>query len=142
MRTAGILQDFQTMVTNAGLEHFVEGEPFQYVKLTMAFVQDFRFTWSTSNPMVHYKIYNIPVDLPFADFCAAIRVPQWGSCEKIKERPKSLMDLYAEICQGFDFSKESGKIQNIQFPSIRYLPISLPSVFLLERLLESYLLLI
>src|SRR3954466_14664014 len=36
MRAAGILQDFQTMTTNAGLEHFVEGEPFQYVKLTMA----------------------------------------------------------------------------------------------------------
>ena len=105
MRTAGILQDFQTMVTNVGLERFVEGEPFQYVKLTMAFVQDFWFTWSTSNPMVHYKIYNIPIDLPFADFCAAIRVPQWGYCEKIKERPKSLVDLYAEICQGFDFSK-------------------------------------
>src|SRR4051812_13681947 len=70
--------------------------------------------------MVHYKIYNIPVDLPFADFCAAIRVPRWGSCEKIKERPKSLIDLYAEICQGFDFSKESGKIRNIQLPAIRY----------------------
>src|SRR3954468_8837032 len=107
------------MITNAGLEHFVEGEPFQYVKLTMAVVQDFWFTW-LSNPMVHYKIYNIAVDLPFADFCAAIRVPQCGSCENIKESPKSLMDLYAEICQGLDFSKESGKIRNIQFPSIRY----------------------
>src|SRR3954465_6105647 len=38
MRTTGILQDFQTMITNAGLEHFVEGEPLQYVKLTMAVV--------------------------------------------------------------------------------------------------------
>ena len=104
MSTTGIFQDFQTLIANAGLEHFVEGEPFQFGKLTMAFVQDFRFTWSTSNPMVHYKIYNIPVDLPFADFYAAIRVPQWGSCEKIKERPKLLMDLYAEICQGFNFS--------------------------------------
>src|SRR4051812_15854872 len=120
MRATGILQDFQTMVTNAGLEHFVEGEPIQYVKLTMDFVQDFRFTLSTSNPMVHYKIYNIPINLPFADFCAAIRVPQWGSYDKIKERPKSLVDLYAEIFQGFEFSKESGKIRNIQLPAIRY----------------------
>ena len=79
MRTAGISWDFQTMITNAGLEQFVEGEPFQYVNLTMAVVQDFRFTWSSSNPMVHYKTYNLAVDLPFADFCAAIRVPQWGS---------------------------------------------------------------
>src|SRR3954462_7468745 len=38
MRTAGILQDFQTMITNAGLEHIVEGEPLQYVKLTMVVV--------------------------------------------------------------------------------------------------------
>src|SRR3954469_23100756 len=108
------------MVTNAGLVHFVEGEPLQYVKLTMAVVKDLRFTWFACNTMFHYKIYNLAVDLPFADFCAAIRVPQCGSCEKIKERPKSLMDLYAEICQGFDFSKESGKIWNIHFPAIRY----------------------
>jgi hypothetical protein len=30
------------------------------------------------------------------------------------------MDLYEEICQGRSFSGESGKIQNIYFPSIRY----------------------
>ena len=30
------------------------------------------------------------------------------------------MDLYAEICQGCDFSNEGGKFRNIQFPSIRY----------------------
>jgi hypothetical protein len=28
-------------------------------------VQDFRFSWSLPNPMVHYKIYNKSVDLPF-----------------------------------------------------------------------------
>ena len=38
MRAAGMLQDFQTLVTSAGLGRFVEGEPIQYVKLTMAFV--------------------------------------------------------------------------------------------------------
>jgi hypothetical protein len=30
------------------------------------------------------------------------------------------MDLYEEICQGRSFSKESGKIRSIHFPSIRY----------------------
>jgi hypothetical protein len=30
------------------------------------------------------------------------------------------MDLYEEICQGRSFSGESGKIQNILFPSIQY----------------------
>jgi hypothetical protein len=36
MRAAGILQDFQTLISNAGLEHFVDGEPYLYVKLTMS----------------------------------------------------------------------------------------------------------
>jgi hypothetical protein len=65
MNAAGILQDFQTLISNAGLEHFIDGEPHQYAKLTMSVVQDFRFSWSSSNPMVHYKIYNKSVDLPF-----------------------------------------------------------------------------
>jgi hypothetical protein len=58
-----------------GLEHFIDGEPHQYAKLTMSVVQDFRFSWSSPNPMVHYKIYNKTVDLPFDVFCAAIRIP-------------------------------------------------------------------
>jgi hypothetical protein len=70
--------------------------------------------------MVHHKIYNKSVDLPFDVFCAGIRVPQWGSRKKIKERSRALMDLYAEIFQGRSFSEESGKIQSIHFPSIRY----------------------
>jgi hypothetical protein len=70
--------------------------------------------------MVHYKIYNKAMDLPFDDFCAAIKVPRWGSHEKIKERPRPLMDLYEEICEGRSFSDESGKIQSIHLPSIQY----------------------
>jgi hypothetical protein len=57
------------------IEHFIDDEPPQYAKLTMSVVQDFIFSWSTSNPMVYYKIYNKSVDLPFDVFCAAIRVP-------------------------------------------------------------------
>jgi hypothetical protein len=72
IKAVGILQDFQTLISNAGLEHFVDGEPYQYAKLTMSVVQDFRFSWSLPNPMVHYKIYNKTVNLPFDDFCAAI----------------------------------------------------------------------
>jgi hypothetical protein len=120
MNAAGILQDFQTLISNAGLKHFIDDEPHQYAKLTMSMVQDFRFSWSSSNTMVHYKIYNKSMDLPFDVFCAAIRVPQWGSREKMRERPMPLMDLYEEICQGRSFSGESGKIRNIYFPSIRY----------------------
>jgi hypothetical protein len=138
MSVAGVLRDFQTLISNAGLEHFVDGEPHQYAKLTMSVVQDFRFSWSSPNPMVHYKIYNKIVDLPFDVFCAAIRVPQWGSREKIKERPRPLMDLHEDICQGRSFLRESGKIRSIHFPSIRNFAYLLPSVFLLGRLQGSY----
>jgi hypothetical protein len=75
MGAVGIQQDFQILISNAGLEHFVDGEPHQYAKLTMSVVQDFRFNWSSHNRMVHYKIYNKTVDLPFDVFCATIRVP-------------------------------------------------------------------
>jgi hypothetical protein len=70
--------------------------------------------------MVHYKIYNKSMDLPFDVFCVAIRVLQWGSRKKMREQTRPLMDLYEEICQGRNFSGESGKIWNIYFPSIRY----------------------
>ena len=75
MDAAGILQDFQTLISNVGLEIFIDGEPRQYAKLTMSVVQDFHFNWSLPNPMVHYKIYNIPVSLPFSVFRAGIKVP-------------------------------------------------------------------
>jgi hypothetical protein len=42
--------------------------------------------------MVHYKIYNKPVDLPLDVFCTAIRVPQWGSLEKIRGQPRQLLN--------------------------------------------------
>jgi hypothetical protein len=31
MNAAGILQDFQTLISNAGLAHFIDDEPHQYV---------------------------------------------------------------------------------------------------------------
>ena len=120
MDAAGILQDFQTLISNAGLAKLIDGEPRRYAKLTMSVVQDFCFDWSLPNPVVHYKIYNIPVSLPFDFSCAAIRVPQWGSREKMKERPKPLMDLYKEICQGRSFPNQNGHIRSIQLLSIRY----------------------
>jgi hypothetical protein len=73
MSATGILQDFQTLISNVGLEHFVDCEPHQYAKLTMSVVQDFRFSWFLPNPMVHYKIYNKPVDLPFDVFVQPLK---------------------------------------------------------------------
>src|SRR3954463_8184479 len=120
MRDAGILEGFNSLLSSAGLEHFVSDEPYQYVKLTMSVVQDFRCSFDSPNPMVHYKIYNKTVSLPVDVFCTAIRVPHWGSCRAIHGRTKPLSDLYEEICCGRNYQTENGKIKNIQFPSIRY----------------------
>ena len=38
MRVTGILQDFRTLVYNAGLKIFINDEPPQYAKLTMSVV--------------------------------------------------------------------------------------------------------
>jgi hypothetical protein len=133
MRSAGILQDVQTLISRAGLSGFVEGEPRQYVKLTMSFVQDFKFNWSRSDPMVQYKIYNKAVNLPFSVFCAAIGVPQWGSCEKIRGTPRELSDLYTRICNGRSFSNDGGKISSIQHPAIRYFAYFITKCVLARR---------
>ncbi|KAK1629441.1 hypothetical protein QYE76_003756 [Lolium multiflorum] len=81
--------------------------------------KDFKFNWSRSDPMVQYKIYNKAVNLSFSVFCAAIGVPQWGSCEKIRGTPRELSDLYTRICNGRSLSND-GKISSIQHPAIRY----------------------
>jgi hypothetical protein len=39
----------------------------------MSVVKDFRFSWSLPNPMVHYKIYNKTVDLPFHVFLQPLK---------------------------------------------------------------------
>ncbi|KAK1695315.1 hypothetical protein QYE76_012012 [Lolium multiflorum] len=71
-------------------------------------IEDFEFHRSRTDPMVRYKIYNKTIDLPFSDFCTAIRVPQWGSCEKIRGTPRELSDLYTRICNGRSLSNDGG----------------------------------
>jgi hypothetical protein len=92
--------------------------------------------------MVYSKIYNKTVNLPFDDFCAAIKVPQWGSRKKINERPRPLMDLYEEICQGRSFLDESGKIRSINLPSIRYFAYFIAKCVLARKTVTNYLLMI
>ena len=55
MEAAGITHDFHTFLSNAGLERFLEDQPFQYAILSMSVVQDFRCNLNSSNPTVHYK---------------------------------------------------------------------------------------
>ncbi|KAK1663680.1 hypothetical protein QYE76_051839 [Lolium multiflorum] len=69
-------------------------------------IEDFEFHRSQTDPMVRYKIYNKTINLPFSDFCTAIRVPRWGSCEKIRGTPRELSNLYTRICNGRSFSND------------------------------------
>ena len=42
MKFAGITQDFDNLLSNAGLEHFLDHLPYQYAIFSMSVVQDFR----------------------------------------------------------------------------------------------------
>ena len=106
MTAAGILQDFNTLISNAGLENFTSGEPAQFVKLTMSVVQDFRFNYLSDNPTVYYKIYNIPMEVSLHEFCIAIKVPYWGSYARINGQPRNLVELYSEITKSRGLSKK------------------------------------
>ena len=68
MEFAGITQDFHSLLSNAGLDHFLEDLPYQYAILSMSVVQNFHCKLNSSNPTVHYTIYNKSVDLPFNIF--------------------------------------------------------------------------
>ncbi|KAK1680470.1 hypothetical protein QYE76_041318 [Lolium multiflorum] len=96
-------------------------------------IEDFEFHRSQTNPMVRYKIYNKTINLPFSDFCAAIRVPRWGSCEKVRGTPRELSNLYTMICNGRSFSDDGGKISSIQQPAIRYFAYFITKCVLARR---------
>ncbi|KAK1695576.1 hypothetical protein QYE76_012273 [Lolium multiflorum] len=115
LNTAGAVID-----CNKGMVTFNVDDKEHTVYFPKRIDKDFEFHRSQTNPMVRYKIYNKTIDLPFSDFCTAIRVPRWGSCEKIRGTPRELSNLYTRICNGRSFSNDSGKISSIQQPAIRY----------------------
>ncbi|KAK1613102.1 hypothetical protein QYE76_036775 [Lolium multiflorum] len=115
LNTAGAVID-----CNKGMVTFNIDDKEHTVYFPKRIDKDFEFHRSQTNPMVRYKIYNKTINLPFSDFCTAIRVPRWGSCEKIRGTPRELSNLYTMICNGRSFSNDGGKISSIQQPAIRY----------------------
>ncbi|KAK1617216.1 hypothetical protein QYE76_022733 [Lolium multiflorum] len=115
LNTAGAVID-----CNKGMVTFNVDDKEHTVYFPKRIDKDFEFHRSQTNPMVRYKIYNKTINLPFSDFCTAIRVPRWGSCEKIRGTPRELSNLYTMICNGRSFSNDGGKISSIQQPAIRY----------------------
>ena len=128
------VQDFNTLISNAGLENFTSGEPAQFAKLTMSVVQDFRFNHLSNNPTVSFKIYNVPMEISLHEFCTAIKVSYWGSYARINGQPRNLVELYSEITKSRGLSKEGGKIRLILFPAIRYFTYFIAKCVLARRI--------
>ncbi|KAK1682679.1 hypothetical protein QYE76_043527 [Lolium multiflorum] len=105
LNTAGAVID-----CNKGMVTFNVDDKEHTVYFPKRIDKDFEFHRSRTDPMVRYKIYNKTIDLPFSDFCTAIRVPQWGSCEKIRGTPRELSDLYTRICNGRSFSNDGVRL--------------------------------
>ncbi|KAK1678846.1 hypothetical protein QYE76_039694 [Lolium multiflorum] len=106
LNTAGAVID-----CNKGMVTFNVDDKEHTVYFPKRIDKDFEFHRSQTNPMVRYKIYNKTINLPFSDFCTAIRVPRWGSCEKIRGTPRELSNLYTMICNGRSFSNDGGLLE-------------------------------
>ena len=115
LRAAGILEDFNELISNAGLEHFVANELPQYAKLTMSFVQSFKFHNSRDNPTVSFNIYHKAVDMRLSEFCREIKVPSWGTSGRIKEDSREFKSLFLGFCQGKNRIADKGRIKIFNF---------------------------
>ncbi|KAK1602763.1 hypothetical protein QYE76_016830 [Lolium multiflorum] len=74
LSNAGLLDDFLTLIGNAGLTTYMEDEGKQYYMLTKIFVESFKFNNKHFNPTVAFKIYGTPVTMELKDFCAALGI--------------------------------------------------------------------
>ncbi|KAK1650692.1 hypothetical protein QYE76_068497 [Lolium multiflorum] len=115
-----LLDDFLTLIGNAGLTTYMEDEGKQYYMLTKIFVESFKFNNKHFNPTVAFKIYGTPVTMKLKDFCAALGIAPAGTAKKIEDNPRVLLELYREITNDDCRTIQRGKIRNIQLPAIKY----------------------
>ncbi|KAK1645524.1 hypothetical protein QYE76_063329 [Lolium multiflorum] len=120
LSNAGLLDDFLTLIGNAGLTTYMEDEGKQYYMLTKIFVESFKFNNKHFNPTVAFKIYGTPVTMKLKDFCAALGIAPAGTAKKIEDNPRVLLELYREITNDDCRTIQRGKIRNIQLPAIKY----------------------
>ncbi|KAK1680100.1 hypothetical protein QYE76_040948 [Lolium multiflorum] len=120
LSNAGLLDDFLTLIGNAGLTTYMEDEGKQYYMLTKIFVESFKFHNKHFNPTVAFKIYGTPVTMKLKDFCAALGIAPAGTAKKIEDNPRVLLELYREITNDDCRTIQRGKIRNIQLPAIKY----------------------
>ncbi|KAK1681520.1 hypothetical protein QYE76_042368 [Lolium multiflorum] len=120
LTNAGILDDFFTLVNRAGLATYVEDEREQYYMLTKIFVESFKFHNAQFEPIVAFKIYDIPVTMELEEFCRALDIAPVGTARRIDDNPRDLLELYRGITEDDCRTIHRGKIRNIQLPAIKY----------------------
>ncbi|KAK1651946.1 hypothetical protein QYE76_069751 [Lolium multiflorum] len=120
LSNAGLLDDFLTLVSKAGLTTYMEDERKQYYMLTKIFVESFKFNNKHFHPTVAFRIYGNPITMKLKDFCTALDIAPVGTAKKIEDNPKALLELYREITNDDCRTIQRGKIRNIQLPAIKY----------------------
>src|SRR6266699_297345 len=74
MQSAGILDDFMTLVGKVGLTEYMQDERHQYVNLTKTFVESYSFHSSAFSTSVSFRIYDKTAKLSLSTFCSIIGV--------------------------------------------------------------------
>ena len=117
MQDARIYGDFVKLVDNVGLLEFMRDERDQYARLTMIFVESFKFKNTTFNPTIEFKIYDHACIMDLKIFYRVIGIAPSGTAKKIKAQPQDLMELYRELSHEDNRTVQRGKIRSIQFPN-------------------------
>ena len=78
MIRAGLKDEFDAYVQNAGLEDFVSDKCRQYYHLTDSFVRRFEFTSKRNTHYVMFDLYDKSFTMDLEDFNDACKIPQWG----------------------------------------------------------------
>ena len=102
MNGAGIKQEFNQFVENAGLTAFLVDKCSQYYQLTDTFVQDFCYISSHTAPRVVFHLYDKSYSLSLEEFCYICKIPFWGSFDEPQERDYEafLRSLYSGETRG------------------------------------------
>ena len=87
LQAAGILEEFNNLITNAHLTNIVLVERPQYLKLTNIFVQSFNIVNDKYHPSVEFMLYEQPWRMALSDFCSALGVPNTGLTSKMNAQP-------------------------------------------------------
>ena len=80
MIDAGIKEEFDMYVQNAGLTDFISDKCPQYHDLTNSFVRKFEYVSHHFSQNVMFNLYENSYCISIEEFYTACRIPFWGTC--------------------------------------------------------------